>query len=382
VALLEKSAVQSPDSIQVRNRLARTYIQKARENGDASFFNLAESLLTKSLEKEPNNAEAIGLRAWVALFKHEFKDAARWAEKGLAQSPQTSFYYGLLSDAHLEMGDYPEALSYAQKMVDLRPDQGSYSRAAYLRSIHGDSAGAVELWQTAIRSGAANAENTAWCRVELGDEYFNGGKLAKAEEAYQAALKTFPGYHRGLAGMGKVRAAQKRWAESAEFYQRAAGVIPYPQYISFLGDVYTRMQKFEEARKQYDLVEYIAKLDRVNQVLYNRDLALFYADHHANPDEALRLAQKELEVRKDIYTYDILAWAYYQNQRYPEAKRAIDQAMKLGTRDARIFFHAGMIASALGNQKAARNYLTQAISINPYFQYRNRAEETLKGIGS
>jgi tetratricopeptide (TPR) repeat protein len=382
VVLLEKNAAQSPDSIQVRNRLARTYIQKARENGDASFFTLAESLLTNNLEKEPANSEAIGLRAWVSLFKHEFKDAARWAEKGLSQSPKSSFYYGLLSDAHLEMGNYDEAVGYAQKMVDLRPDQGSYSRAAYLRSIFGDSTGAVTLWQLAIRSGAPDAENTAWCQVELGDEYFNRGKLAKAEEAYQASLTTFPEYHRGLAGMGKVRAAQKQWDESAEFYRRAAGVVPYPQYIGALGDVYTEMQKSDEAQKQFDLVEYIAKINRVNQVLYNRDLALFYADHNTNLDEALRLARKELEVRRDIYTYDILAWAYFQNKRYPEAERAIGQAMKLGTRDARIFYHAGMIASALGNRKTARNYLTQALSINPYFPYRNRAEAVLKGIGS
>src|SRR5207253_7294590 len=82
VALLEGRIVQSPDSIPVRNRLARAYIQKARENGDASYFNRAEVLLTKSLEREPDNGEAIGLRAWVSLFKHKFKDAADWAQIG------------------------------------------------------------------------------------------------------------------------------------------------------------------------------------------------------------------------------------------------------------------------------------------------------------
>lgn len=384
VALLEKQIAQSSNFIPIRNRLARTYIQKARENGDASYFRRAESLLTKSLEQEPTNAEALGLRAWVSLFKHEFKDAAYWAEKGLARYPLVSFYYGVLSDSYLEMGDYSKAVAYAQKMIDLRPDQSSYSRAAYLRSIHGDSEGAIELWRSAIRSGAPDAENTAWCQVELGDEYFNHGKLKEAEEAYQASMKAFPEYHRGLAGMAKVRAAQQQWDESAKFYQKAADVIPYPQYIAALGDVYMEMGRPEEARKQYALVEHIAKLDQMNQVLYNRDLALFYADHNRNLEEAVRTAEKELEVRKDIYTYDILAWVYYQNKRYQEAEQAVKKALRLGTQDARIFFHAGMISFALGNQKTARSYLSQALAINPYFHppYRKRAEEALKGIGS
>ena len=375
IELLEREAAQPAGAIRLAAPLARAYIQKARENGDPSYFQRAEALLDRLLAEAPANGEALFLRGWLALFKHEFRDAVVWAEKGRKQHPEVSLYDGVLSDAYLEMGEYEKAIRHAERMLALKADQGSYSRVAYLRSIHGDSGAALALWKRAVQSGAPDAENTAWCRVELGDEYFNQGKIEEAEEAYLASLKTFPGYHRGQAGLAKVRAARNDRMEAARLYRQAIDQIPYPQYIAALGDLYLELGQPDEAQKQFDLVEHLAKLDRINQILYNRELALFYADHGLNLKEAMRLAEKELEARRDLYTYDILAWVYYQNRRYLEAEGAIQKAMRLGTPDARLFFHAGMISRALGKEKEAGRYLNRASAINPYFQPPPRKSE-------
>ena len=383
IALLEANLAGKPASLPLRNRLAWAYIQKGRESGDTAYFTRAERLLEKSLAQGTDNGEALGLRAWVALFKHEFKEAADWAEKARAMQPKVPFHYGVLSDAFLEMGDYPKAIDAAQKMIDLKPDQGAFSRAAHLRSLNGDPEGAIALWQEAIRASAPSAENTAWCQVELGEEYFNIGKLKEAEAAYQEGLKTYRGYHRAAAGLARLRAAEGREAEGVKLYRQAIETIPYPHYLASLGDLYMKMGKAEEAEKQYALVEQIAKLDQVNQVLYNRDLALFYADHDLNLDEARRLIEREAAVRKDIYTYDVLGWVYYKSQRYPEAEKAIEEALRLGTKDPRILYHAGMIARAVGKEKEAGRLLGRALALNPHFHplYEKRAREILAEMG-
>ncbi len=50
-----------------------------------------------------------------------------------------------------------------------------------------------------------------------------------------------------------------------------------------------------------------------------------------------------------------------------EAKRAISEAMRLKTKDGRIFYHAGMIEKGLGNKRAAADYLQKALRLSPSF---------------
>jgi tetratricopeptide (TPR) repeat protein len=155
-----------------------------------------------------------------------------------------------------------------------------------------------------------------------------------------------------------------------------------PMFVAELGDLYARAGNLPEARKQYQLVEYIGLLGHINQVLHNRDLALFYADHDIKLDEALSLAHKEFEVRHDIYTWDALAWALYKNGKYQEASDAMDHALRPGTRDALLFFHAGMIASRLGQASQAKDWLQTALKINPQFHviYSGVAAQQLKTL--
>jgi tetratricopeptide (TPR) repeat protein len=159
-------------------------------------------------------------------------------------------------------------------------------------------------------------------------------------------------------------------------------IVPWPDYAAALGDVYTKLGRAEEARQQFDLVEYIGYLNTLNKVLYNRELAYFYADHERTLPAALDLARKELEARRDIYAYDVLAWALYKNDQPQEALAAMAEALKLGTQDARLFFHAGMIHHRLGESATARDYLRRALATNPYFHvlHVEVAERTLQGI--
>ena len=168
--------------------------------------------------------------------------------------------------------------------------------------------------------------------------------------------------------MAQVRAAEEQFPEAIELYKKALGVVPFPEYAAALGDIYARTGRAEEARKQYDLVEFMGYLNTVNKTLYNRELALFYADHEFKLKESLKLARKELEVRHDLYTWDTLAWSLYKNGRSDEAAGAIAKALRLGTRDGQLFFHGAMIYDRMGDKVKSRQYLQNLSSMNPRFQ--------------
>ena len=129
-------------------------------------------------------------------------------------------------------------------------------------------------------------------------------------------MESYPNYYRALAGMAQLRAAQKNFDEAIVFYQKALAILPMPEYAAALGEVFERIGKPEQARQQYELVEYIGKLNQLNQTLYNRELAYFYADHDIKAKEGLEFARRELDYRRDIYAYDVLAWNLYRNGKH------------------------------------------------------------------
>jgi tetratricopeptide (TPR) repeat protein len=270
-------------------------------------------------------------------------------------------------DALVELGDYQGAVDAAQKMVDLRPDTASYSRISYLRALHGDTQGAIEAMKMAAGSAnPGNPESIAWTRVHLGDELMNLGKLNEAEREYDYALYSFPDYHLALAAKARARYAAGDTDNAIVFYKRAAERVPLPEYIAALGDLYAKLGRADEAKQQYDQVEFIEKMG-ADGGTNSRQLALFWADHDIRLDDALAAAERERAARSDIYTSDVLAWSLYKKGRFAEAKTAIDEALRLGTRDPRLLYHAGMIALSTGDNQKGVDYLKQALAINPSF---------------
>lgn len=366
-------------------RLGDAYLQKARGTGDITYINLAETSLQRCLEIAPEHSGAARHLAYAMYMRHGFDEAAVQAQKAAALDPSDSHAYGILGDAYLEVGNYEAAAHAYRRMIQLQGDLYAYSRLSGLKSLQGDTDGAIADLKRAIQLGQAQerpSESIAWAMWQLGNESLALGKLPAAEASYLDALKIFPNYYRALAGLAQVRAAQQRYPEAIDLYRKAIAIVPLPDYAAALGDVYTKLGHAGDAQKSYDLVEYIGYLNTLNKVLYNRELAYFYADHDRKLPEALELARRELEVRQDIYAYDVLAWALYKHDQPQEARTAITAALQLGTKDARLFFHAGMIHHRLGDHDKARDYLQHALATNPYFHVLHVAvaERTLQAL--
>src|SRR6185295_8816690 len=113
-------------------------------------------------------------------------------------NPNVASAYGILTDALVELGQYDAAIRTLDAMIRMKPNLSSYSRVSYLRELTGDTEGAIQAMQMAIDSGAPDAENTAWCLVQLGNLFLNSGRLPDADTQYRLALTRFPNYVHGL----------------------------------------------------------------------------------------------------------------------------------------------------------------------------------------
>ena len=365
IAAAQQMIEKMPGSAIGYSKLAVAYIRRAREAGDFSLNANAQTAIDRALEIEPQNYDAQKLKASLHLTFHRFAEgleAGRLLEK---LNPRDAFVYGVLTDANVELGNYKEAAEVVQKMVDLKPNMESYARVAHVRSIYGDSLGALEAMALASRvADPGDKEAQAWCLTFLGNEYMNVGRYEDAERQYDGALKILPDYHLATAGKGHARAAVGDYENAVKFFTQTQTRVPSTEVVVALGDVYTKTGNQEKAAEQYKLAEFIEqKLGNLDQ----RRLALLWADQDTKLDEALAIVTREHAARKDVFTADIYAWCLYKKGNLPEAKAAITEALRMKTKNALFFYHAGMIEKGLGNKKAAIDYLQQALKLNPAF---------------
>lgn len=369
IKLYQGWVAKDPASISNRTLLAGAYIQKTRETTDYGYLNRASKILDGVLS-ERQDYEALHMRNVIELTLHHFSKAAAGARAMTDRNPSDAQSWGTLGDALMEMGQYEAGREAFAKMLALKPGLASYNRMAFYRFVTGDADGGIALMRQAVDAAAKYPENRAWCLVELGNMYFKTGNWDAAEKAYRDAIVTFPASHSALAALGAVQAARGDLAGAVASYQHAQSITPMVQYAGALFDLYTSLGKKDKAREQQDLLDVSARLEEAAGFKANRTLGVIYANQDRNLKTALELVQTDFEIRKDIYTYDALAWVLFKNGRLDEARRASDEALKLGTPEALFHFHAGMIAKASGDSARARSELQQALSMNPGFDFQ------------
>ena len=353
--------------------LGQAYVQQGRITADPTYYPMAEGALAQSLALQPQDNEGalVGMAA-LAAARHDFAAALRFGERAKAVNAYDANVYGVIGDAQVELGRYPQAFATFQTMVNTKPGLSSYARASYARELQGDVAGALQAMQIA-REVAGSPADVAWASFQIGELQFNQGQLVPARIAYHYGLQADPNYVPNRMGLAKVAWANGDLETAISGYLEVTQRYPSPEYVIALGDLYTLTGDGPSAAQQYALVRVEVKLFEANGVNVDLELALFDADH-GEPAAALTAARTEWERRQSINVADAYAWALYANGRYGEAAGYARKALALGTRSALFTFHAGMIERKLGHRDEARKLLTEALAINPHFSILHAPE--------
>jgi tetratricopeptide (TPR) repeat protein len=354
--------------------LGGTFLQKARETGDASYYTRADTAFSKALAVNPKDAAAIAGAGTLALARHDFRAGLTYGLRAHRLAPYSFLPLGVIVDAQVELGRYDDAARSLQQMVDLKPNLSSYARVSYFRELHGDLRGAIEAMKLAVSASGGAAENVAYVQTLLGNLYFTVGRIADARQAYRTALETVPGYVPATAGLASVSPVDR----ALGLYRDAVARLPLPQYVIALGE----LQQAAGKRPDYDLVRAEERLLQANGVNTDVDLALFEANH-GSPAKAVSLAKRAWAAAPSVRSADALGWALTSAGRPAQGLRWARRALVLGSRDPSFLYHAGKSAQAAGRAALARAYLSESLALNPRFSplYAPRAERALKELG-
>jgi tetratricopeptide (TPR) repeat protein len=345
--------------------LGLAYQQRARETGNPAYYTKSEQALDRARKLDPQDSSTASALGSLALARHRFREALVFGRESVRLAPYTARNYGVVGDALIELGRYPEAFRTFDHMSSLRPDLSSYSRVSYARELLGRPDAAKQAMTLALDAAGGQPEPTAWVETQLGKLAWSRGRIEEAESHYRGALSIFPAYVYALEPLAQVEEARGHHAAALTLARRAADLLPLPQTVATLGDLYSRRGDRQAANEQYALVDVIRRLLVTNGVRTDLEIAQFDADHGVRLGRALAAARTARRARPSIDGDDVLGWALERNGRCAEALPYSRRALRLGTHDALKYFHRGMIERCLGHE--SRSWFVRAVRLNPHF---------------
>ncbi|MBA3664818.1 MAG: tetratricopeptide repeat protein [Bacteroidetes bacterium] len=372
---------QNPEDTKAMLQLSQAYIQEGRVTGDHAYYDKAAiDVLDKVLVKQPDNFEAMCCKATVLLSQHHFSEGLALANKALPINPDNAFIYGILCDAHLELGNYKQAVIMADKMMSVRPDIRSYARVSYLREIHGDLPGAIQAMKLASEAGYPGLEQTEWTRCVLGHLYECSGQPDSAQLQYKIALKQRPGFAFAIAGLGKIEKIKSHYKEAIAYFEKAKTLITEYSFSDELTDLYRLNNEKEKAEK--NAAEVIKMLSPESDVEgesghgHYADKELAYAYLKINEvDLALKHALVEYARRpENIDVCETVAWVRFKKNEINDANILIDKALKTGSKNPVLLCRAGLIKIKAGKLEQGRQLIKTALETNPFLDIELRKE--------
>ncbi len=374
----------NPNDVKNYVALAQIFIQESRVTGrHHELLPKAELLLKEALEIDPGNFDAQVTKASILMTLHQFAEAKKIIKPLVKDHPYSAAAYGVLVDAEVELGEYENAVISCDKMLSIRPDLRSYSRASYLRELYGRNDDAIKAMMLAANAGVTGQENRAWTLYQLGNLLLNKGKLDSAEFIFNGTLEERQNYAYALSGLSDVMAAKKNYTKAVELIVKATQVTPDHIFIEKLGDLYKAMGAKENESELNGKILDALKQHKEDGYDVDLEYAIYFSNHNIYLPEALEHAEREYNRRpNNIDALDAYAWALHKNGKSSEAVQYIERAMRLNTKRAILHYHAAEIYRAINNNQMALKYLKKAFEENPYINplYADSARNMLNSL--
>jgi tetratricopeptide (TPR) repeat protein len=369
IAELENDALQLPiDRVKI-TKLAYLQYQRASLTGNLDELSVADGTLDHAIEHLGRDGDLYFLKANIHFKVHRLADVEKdlKASTDLLQSPVGR---ALKADLDFQQGRYEAARSGYEALIEEERTWDTLARLAYFHFKMGDFDRADQLYDEAVDElTAKEMRHYAWVELQRGVVDLSRGNYEKAREHYERAERAYSGHWMVQEHVAELLGAEGRHDEAEALYRGVIARVPRPDFLQALGELYLSTGKTAEANDCLKRAEsaFLESAQR-GEVHYYHHLADLYADVFENGVEAVKWAQKDLELRRNFSTLAALAWALYRAGEFSRALEVMNESLASGVKDARLFHAAGLIHKAFSPNGKADSYLQMAAAINPHYQ--------------
>jgi Tfp pilus assembly protein PilF len=338
-----------PTSAIALGQLAALHLQRAREGGSWEDYLTAESYARRSLGKRTfRNAATASTLVAILLAQHRFTEARDVARDLVQREPEVPQYRATLAEVAMELGDDAMADSLFRSVWTDRGTLTTAARLARWLELTNHVREARALLSTAAADAFARrelaTETKAWFALRLGELELRAERFTAAEAAYRAGLTYEPNDPRLFAALARLASSRQRPRDVLQWGELAITSQLDPATLGVVGDAYRAIGDTARSAEYFRTMQLAVSLQ---PGAYHRAWSLYLLDHGLQTADVLERAEAELRERKDVYGYDIVAWALHKSGRPAAARTMMQQALRLGTPDPLLRQHAAALGVAV-----------------------------------
>ena len=369
IAEVERDALQLPvDRVKI-TKLAYLQYQRASLTGNLAELDVADRTLNHAIQQLGPDGDLYFLKANIHFKLHRLDEVERDLEAS-ADLSQSAPGRALKADLDFQQGRYQQTRDEYQALIEEERTWDTLSRLAYFNFKMGDFETADRLYDEAVDElTAKEMRHYAWVELQRGVVDLAQGKYEQTREHYRRAERAYSGHWMVAEHLAELLGAEGKNDEAEAMYRRVVARVPRPDFQQALGELYLSMGKTSDANDMLEKAQaaFLESTQR-GEVHYYHHLADLYADVFENGPEAVKWAQKDLELRRNYSTLAAMAWAYYRAGEFSKALEMMNESLASGVKDARLFYCAGMIHKAISPNGKADHYLQMAAAMNPNYE--------------
>lgn len=346
IAFYQARVERDPDGALDRSMLASLYLLRARETGNLDDLVRAESIARESFRvRSRKNGIALQVLASALVGQHRYQEALEQVRILVRDDPGNLSFQALKGEIEMELGAYTAAESTFTRLRSWGYKLSVASRLARWEELNGNPERArailLRARAEALRQINLPREQKAWFHLRVGDLAFRYGHTGEAETAWKAGLVLSPNDHRLLSSMSRLELSRRHWKRAIAYGEAAVAQALDPATLGVLSDAYAAAG---QAAKSAEYARAMELVVLSQPGAYHRAWSLYLLTHDRQLATVLANVEAEIAGRKDVYGYDLLAWALHKNGRSCEARDAMRHALSLGTREPMLLDHAAAIA--------------------------------------